>query len=206
MEFIEKLYDEKEANLIFYPYRSAIRIIETKLKNIDDELKYVNGYSPIHNIQSRIKSADSIIDKMKRKNLELKESQLNQIHDIAGLRVVCHYINDIQYIAQLLVMQKDIHFIKKSNYIEYPKESGYRSLHMILEVPIYFKEGLRRIPVEVQLRTIAMDCWASLEHELLYKNDNVHVNCEIKERLKLCSQEMAEIDLEMQRIYQEMNQ
>lgn len=203
MNLIEKLHDEKQAQTILYPYRSAIRVIKAKLESIDDELKCTNGYSPIHMIQSRIKSTDSLLEKMQRKQFNIEESQLQYIYDIAGLRVICHYINDIQYISQLLVMHQDIHLIKKSNYIDYPKQSGYRSLHLIVEVPIYLKAGVRRIPVEIQLRTIAMDFWASLEHELLYKNHD-EICEDLKERLKLCSQQMAQTDLEMQKIYQEI--
>ncbi len=174
-----------------------------KLAGIDDELRCENGYSPIHNIQSRIKSPESILEKLERKHYLCQKDSLKNLHDIAGLRVVCHYINDIQYISQLLVMHDDIRLIKKMNYIDYPKETGYRSLHLVVEVPIYLKTGKMKLPVEIQMRTIAMDFWASLEHEILYKNQD-DVPQEICEELRECADRMALTDLQMQRIYQKV--
>lgn len=168
---LEKIFkDYKKLRLIMYPYRTATHIMKAKLESIDDELKCENTYSPIHIIQSRIKSPESILEKLKRKGYPQTIEGMNCLYDIAGMRVVCHYVNDIQYISQLLLLHEDICLIKKCNYIDYPKESGYRSLHLVIKVPIYTKDGILDVPVEIQFRTIAMDCWASLEHELYYKN------------------------------------
>ena len=186
------------------PYRQAIKVMKMKLESIDDELKCENGYSPIHNIQSRIKSPESIIDKLQRKQYPLERQSLEKLNDIAGLRVICHYINDIQYISQLLIMHDDIILVKKMNYIDYPKDTGYRSLHLVLEVPVYLKSGKMKLPVEIQMRTIAMDFWASLEHEILYKNKD-QVSHDICEELQQCASCMALTDLQMQKIYQKVH-
>lgn len=204
MEFEEMLKDLKMNWEFMQPYRSAIQIVKTKLESIDDELKCENGDSPIHNIQSRIKTPDSILEKMARKGYSIDKEGFYQLNDIAGLRVVCHYINDIQYVSQLLIMHEDIQLVKKENYIDYPKESGYRSLHLVVRVQIYLKNGKVSIPVEIQLRTIAMDCWASLEHELYYKNHHCE-NEEVSSQLKECAIEIAKIDEKMQKIYQQLH-
>ena len=204
MEFEEMLKDLKMNWEFMQPYRSAIQIVKTKLESIDDELKCENGDSPIHNIQSRIKTPDSILEKMARKGYSIDKEGFYQLNDIAGLRVVCHYSNDIQYVSQLLIMHEDIQLIKKENYIDYPKESGYRSLHLVVRVQIYLKNGKVSIPVEIQLRTIAMDCWASLEHELYYKNHHCE-NEEVSSQLKECAIEIAKIDEKMQKIYHQLH-
>lgn len=205
MSLVEMMDEYKQLRQLMFPYRCGIRIIKEKLESIDDELKCGNGHSPIHIIQSRIKSPSSILEKLDRKNLTKDIRGLQQLNDIAGLRVVCHYINDIQYIAQLLVLHEDITLIKKTNYIDYPKENGYRSLHLVVKVPVRMQVKTIEVPVEIQLRTIAMDCWASLEHELQYKNSH-HVNEDICQRLKKCADQISQTDLEMQKIYQEVSQ
>ena len=203
---LEEIFCEyQQLHHLMYPYRCGARMIQAKLESIDDELKCEYGHSPIHTIQSRIKTPESILDKLRRKNLSQDLQGLEQLNDIAGLRVVCHYINDIQYIAQLLVLHDDITLIKKTNYIDYPKDNGYRSLHLVVKVPVHMQAETKNVPVEIQLRTIAMDCWASLEHELQYKNQR-HVSTEITNKLKLCADQIAETDLQMQKIYQEINQ
>ena len=204
MDLKDELNDHKTFWKIMQPYRQAIKVMKMKLESIDDELKCENGYSPIHNIQSRIKSPVSIIHKLQRKQYSLERQSLEKLNDIAGLRVICHYINDIQYISQLLIMHDDIILVKKMNYIDYPKDTGYRSLHLVLEVPVYLKSGKMKLPVEIQMRTIAMDFWASLEHEILYKNKD-QVSQDICEELQQCASRMALTDLQMQKIYQKVH-
>lgn len=196
---------EQEISNLLQQYTAAIKIVETKLELIDAELKYKYQHSPIHGIQSRIKSISSIKEKLQRKGYLYNINGIKKLNDIAGIRVICNYINDIQYIAQLLVLQDDVNLIKHNNYIQYPKTSGYRSLHLIITVPIYQNDGKVLLPVEIHIRTIAMDCWASLEHELCYKNKN-QASDEIKQRLRLCSDMMAKTDQELQKIYLELNQ
>lgn len=204
MDLKDELNDHKTFWKIMQPYRQVIKVMKMKLESIDGELKCENGYSPIHNIQSRIKSPESIIDKLQRKQYPLERQSLEKLNDIAGLRVICHYINDIQYISQLLIMHDDIILVKKMNYIDYPKDTGYRSLHLVLEVPVYLKSGKMKLLVEIQMRTIAMDFWASLEHEILYKNKD-QVSQDICEELQQCASRMALTDLQMQKIYQKVH-
>lgn len=204
MDLKDELNDHKTFWKIMQPYRQVIKVMKMKLESIDDELRCENGYSPIHNIQSRIKSPESIIDKLQRKQYPLERQSLEKLNDIAGLRVICHYINDIQYISQLLIMHDDIILVKKMNYIDYPKDTGYRSLHLVLEVPVYLESGKMKLPVEIQMRTIAMDFWASLEHEILYKNKD-QVSQDICEELQQCASRMALTDLQMQKIYQKVH-
>lgn len=204
-EMINAFQEQRHFEKLMQPYRAAIMIVKTKLEIIDQELKFKCEHSPIHNIQSRIKSPQSILDKLERKGISKNFNNIKELNDIAGLRVICQYINDIQYIAQLLVLQDDVIQIKRNNYIQYPKENGYRSLHLIVSVPVYQREGMMQVPVEIQIRTIAMDCWASLEHELAYKTNFV-ANNDIKQRLKWCADMMAKTDEEMQKVYLELNQ
>ncbi|EDS73965.1 GTP pyrophosphokinase family protein [Thomasclavelia spiroformis DSM 1552] len=202
---IDNILDEqKKFQQLMQPYKAAIKIIKIKLEIIDQNLEFEYGHSPIHNIQYRIKSPKSIINKLERKKLEKNIEGIKKINDISGLRVICNYINDIHYIAQLLILQEDVVLIKYNNYITYPKKNGYRSLHLIVTVPVYQNDLLINVPVEIQIRTIAMDCWASLEHELVYKADK-KANEEIKQRLKKCAEMMEKTDLEMQKIYMELN-
>ena len=202
---IDNILDEqKKFQQLMQPYKAAIKIIKTKLEIIDQNLEFKYGHSPIHNIQYRIKSPKSIINKLERKKLEKNIEGIKTLNDISGLRVICNYINDIHYIAQLLILQEDVVLIKYNNYITYPKKNGYRSLHLIVTVPVYQNDLLINVPVEIQIRTIAMDCWASLEHELVYKADK-KANDEIKQRLKKCAEMMEKTDLEMQKIYMELN-
>lgn len=198
------LDEQKKFQQLMQPYKAAIKIIKTKLEIIDQNLEFKYGHSPIHNIQYRIKSPKSIINKLERKKLEKNIEGIKKLNDISGLRVICNYINDIHYIAQLLILQEDVVLIKYNNYITYPKKNGYRSLHLIVTVPVYQNDLLINVPVEIQIRTIAMDCWASLEHELVYKADK-KANDEIKQRLKKCAEMMEKTDLEMQKIYKELN-
>lgn len=203
-DIINSYQHKTDFELLMQPYKAAIKIVRTKLEIIDEELKLNYQYSPIHSIQSRIKSPKSILEKLDRKGLKQNYQCMCQLNDIAGLRVICNYLNDIQYIAQLLVLQDDVIQIKQANYIQYPKSNGYRSLHLIIKVPVYQKSGVIYTPVEIQIRTIAMDCWASLEHELVYKGVG-EVNNNIQKRLKYCADMMANTDMEMQKIYLELN-
>lgn len=151
-------------------YQSAIREVKTKLEILDDEFQMRHSRNPIHHIESRMKTIQSMMDKLKRKNERADiSSAVEHLTDIAGIRVICYYIEDIYTIAKLLTSQDDIRVIKWRDYIKEPKENGYRSLHLVVEVPVFLSEGRTPVPVEVQIRTIAMDFWASLEHSLRYK-------------------------------------
>ena len=181
-------------------YEAGIKEVRTKLEILDAEFKVKHDHNPIHHIESRLKSPESILKKAISKDIPVTERSLEEnIHDIAGIRVICNYVDDVYKVAQLLTNQDDIQLIEMKDYIQNPKESGYMSLHLVLEVPIFLSEGPKPIHVEVQLRTIAMDFWASLEHKLKYKTDN-NVSDDVKKELQECAKSIAEIDLKMQNI------
>ena len=185
-------------------YNAGIKEIKTKLEILDDEFSTHYEFNPIHHIESRLKSPRSILEKLQRKNLPITLSALRTgIYDIAGVRVICNYIDDVYRVADLLMAQHDLRLISKSDYIKNPKENGYRSMHLVLEVPIFLAEGPVNVMVEVQLRTIAMDFWASLEHQIRYKAD-VDVSEELRRRLQICAEAISEVDVEMQEIHREL--
>lgn len=183
-------------------YRCAMLEVQTKFEVINNELSLYGDRNPIEFIKSRIKRPVSIMEKLKRKGFEISiDSIQNNIYDIAGIRVVCSFPEDIYQLAEKICMQDDIKLLNKKDYIKNPKPNGYRSLHLILEVPVFFTEEKKRLPVEVQLRTIAMDFWASIEHKLRYKkNLPESVSADISESLRKCSEEINEMDFRMQAI------
>ena len=181
-------------------YRSGIREIRTKLEVLDDEFQTKYSYNPIHHIESRLKTLKSIMDKIKEKNLEVTIDNIrNNVTDIAGIRVICNYLDDIYRLEGLLLSQSDVTLLRRRDYIKTPKPSGYQSLHLLVEVPIFLSNGVFPTPVEIQIRTIAMDFWASLEHKLKYKTDN-EVAEDLRYRLKICAKAIQELDTEMQNI------
>jgi putative GTP pyrophosphokinase len=182
-------------------YQSAIREVRTKLENLDEEFQLRHKRNPIHHMQSRLKTVQSITEKLQRRNLPVSfASAAENLYDIAGIRVICSYISDIYTVADLLKNQDDIVLIKEQDYITTPKKNGYRSLHLVLQVPVFLAEGKVWVPVEVQIRSIAMDLWASLDHQLRYKEPQ-RIPKELSAELLRTAKDMAEIDLRMQRIY-----
>ena len=183
-------------------YRSALKVAVTQLEILDEEFASLYDHSPIHHIEYRIKSLDSIVDKLKRRGFEVSIDNIYaHIQDLAGIRVICNYLDDIYYLRSLLTRFESFEVIREVDYIKNPKPSGYRSLHLVVNVPIVISEGTMVLPVEIQLRTIAMDMWASLEHELRYKSERQFTDDDAA-RLRLCSDAISEIDQEMQDIYQ----
>ncbi|NMA65164.1 MAG: GTP pyrophosphokinase family protein [Clostridiaceae bacterium] len=182
-------------------YKSAIREIVTKLENLNDEFKYTKDRNPIHQIKSRVKTPKSIIEKLTRKGYEISvESARKNLNDIAGIRVICSYIDDIYLIADLLSTQNDIEVLRTIDYIKNPKPNGYRSLHLIVRVPVFLTKGIEYVKAEVQIRTIAMDFWATLEHQLAYKIGQDY-SSEIYAELKSCAEVIANTDLRMQKLF-----
>lgn len=183
-------------------YRCAIMEVETKFKVLDEVFSVQYDRNPIEDIKSRIKSHDSVAGKLKRKGLPFTlESIENNIFDMAGIRVVCSFPEDIYMLADCLLEQDDVTLLEKKDYIKNPKESGYRSLHLIIEIPIFLQNEKRSMKVEVQLRTIAMDFWAALEHKLMYKKDIPEdLEKEIRAELVACASESASLDERMQAI------
>ncbi len=186
-------------------YRGGIKEISTKLEILDEEFKTKFSYNPIHHVESRLKSMPSIVKKIKSKGLEVTiDSITDNITDIAGIRVICNYIDDIYRVAEMLTAQDDVKLLRVRDYIKNPKEAGYRSLHLIVEIPVFLSTGPVPVPVEIQIRTIAMDFWASLEHKLRYKTGN-SVDDDLRERLKKCADEISALDTEMQDIHTTIN-
>lgn len=169
--------------------------------NIIRKYKVTQGYKePVEHYKSRIKSAKSMKEKLVRKNLPVTvESALNEIHDAAGIRVICTFLDDIYWIVSMLKNQQDIKVVKEKDYIRNPKPNGYRSYHMILQVPLHLENQIKMVYCEIQIRTIAMDCWASLEHQLKYKKNILNERMIIGE-LKRCADEIASTDLNFQTI------
>jgi len=182
-------------------YLSATREIVTKFENLNSEFKSSHERNPIHSIHSRVKTPMRIVNKLQKRGLEISvESARNNLTDIAGVRVICPYIDDIYLVANMLLSQNDIELIRTSDYIKYPKPNGYRSLHHIVTVPVFLSTKVEIVNVEIQLRTIAMDFWASLEHELAYKLAE-GTNESVFSELKGCAEEIADIDKRMQHLF-----
>lgn len=183
-------------------YRSALKVAMTQMEILDEEFASLYDHTPIHHIEYRVKTMDSIVQKLKVRGYEATVDNIYaHIQDVAGIRVICNYLDDIYYLRSLLTRNESFKVIREVDYIKEPKDSGYRSLHLIVDVPIVISEGTLHLPVEIQLRTIAMDMWASLEHELRYKS-NRNFDADDAARLRLCSEAVYEVDREMQNIYQ----
>ena len=181
-------------------YECAIMQVNTKLQVLNNEFSHAFKRNPIESIKSRIKTPESIWEKLMRRNLPIDASAIERdLTDIAGIRVICPFQDDIYNIAELLISQDDVTLVEKKDYIKNPKPNGYRSLHLIIAIPIYLATGKKMMKVEVQLRTIAMDFWASLDHKLRYKQ-NIDNADEIVEELKECADIIAGVDLKMQDI------
>ena len=187
-------------------YSCAMREICTKLENLNQEFELKEARNPIQHITHRLKKTESIRNKMLQRNLPLEyEVMRDEITDIGGIRVVCSYINDIYAIAKMLKQQDDILVVREKDYIARPKSNGYRSYHLIVAIPIFLSSEKHLIPVEIQMRTIAMDLWASLEHQLRYKAE-ADVPESTRTRLTNIAEEIFHADIEMQKIYEEISE
>lgn len=188
-------------------YQCAIMEVETKFMVLNNRLSMQGERNPIESIKTRIKQPDSILKKIKKHELpRTLESVENNIFDVAGVRVICSFIDDIYEIEKLFLEQEDIELIKRKDYIENPKPSGYRSLHLIVRTPIYTENGKKNMFVEVQLRTIAMDFWATLEHKLRYKkNIDPDLMQELSDELQSCAEESSQMDLRMQAVRKKLD-
>ncbi len=191
----------KEAML---DYNSALKQIETKLSILNDEFQHIHRYNPIEHIKARIKTPESIVKKLKRYGLEFTLDNMEEaVNDIAGVRITCSFTSDIFRLADMIREQKDIKVLSTKDYITTPKASGYRSYHMIVSVPVYFSDRIKEVKVEIQIRTVAMDFWASLEHKIHYKfegNAPEHIKAELIE----CSEMIADLDAKMLSLNEEI--
>ncbi|MFG6357201.1 MAG: GTP pyrophosphokinase family protein [Acetatifactor sp.] len=191
----------KEVNLI---YNAALKQVETKIEILNDEFQHVHRYNPIEHVKARIKTPESIVKKLKRHGYESTiDNMVKYINDIAGIRVICSFTSDIYRIADMVRQQKDIQIIAVKDYITYPKASGYKSYHMIVTVPVYLSDRIVDTKVEIQIRTVAMDFWASLEHKIHYKFEGdapEHIKSELVE----CAKMVSDLDSRMLSLNEEI--
>ncbi|MDE7276711.1 MAG: GTP pyrophosphokinase family protein [Lachnospiraceae bacterium] len=181
----------KEVTLI---YNSALKQISTKLEILNDEFQHVHRYNPIEHIKSRIKTPESIVKKLKKHGYESTiGNMVRYVNDIAGIRVICSFTSDIYQIADMISNQSDINVISVKDYIVNPKPSGYKSYHMLVTVPVYLSDRIEQTKVEIQIRTVAMDFWASLEHKIHYKFEG-NAPDRIKDQLVECSRIVSDLD------------
>lgn len=203
-QYVKMMETGKKYMALMSRYRCAIMEVETKLNVLNEEFSSQYDRNPFESIKSRLKSPISIIEKLQRQGVPITEDSLasdieTHLNDVAGIRVVCSFQEDIYRLADLLARQDDIKVLRVKDYIKNPKPNGYRSLHLILEIPVFLEEGKTPIKVEVQFRTIAMDFWASLDHKLRYKK-NIDNEDEIMEKLRKCADVISGLDNEMQGI------
>lgn len=186
-------------------YRCAIKEVETKFKVLDEEYSLLNDRTPISSIKPRLKSVPSIIEKLKRKGIAFSIPAVEEnLNDVAGVRVICSFIEDVYKLADALLSQDDITLVQIKDYIKEPKENGYRSLHIIIKVPIFLEKEKKEMKVEIQLRTIGMDWWASLEHQLRYKKAN-EFTPEMQETLFECAKISKLLDEQMDNLREKTN-
>lgn len=207
-------HKEEQIQDVFYSfleiehlYDSAIELVKAQLNIFDNEFSMRFQRNPIHSIESRIKTPQSIVGKLQRKGMPVTpESARENLTHIAGVRVICCYIDDIYAIADLLTKYSGFQLRKIKDYIQNPKPNGYRSFHMILDVPVYMSSGKQTAPVEIQIRTIAMDFWASLEHQLHYKSTgDPKIAATLTDELKACAETIAATDEKMQDMFKQIN-
>ena len=184
-------------NTAIFLYRSALKEVSTKVEILNDEFQQVHQYNPIEYIKSRIKSPDSIVKKLKRHGFESTiDNMINRVNDVAGIRIVCSFTSDIYKLAEMIGKQNDLKVISVKDYIRHPKESGYKSYHMLVTVPIFLSDHIIHTKVEIQIRTMAMDFWASLEHKIYYKFEG-NAPGYISRDLRECSNIVSMLDAKM---------
>ncbi|WP_246110882.1 GTP pyrophosphokinase [Sporosarcina luteola] len=185
-------------------YKFAIDEVNTKLNILKEEFQYIHEYNPIEHISSRVKTPESILKKLKRKNCELSLDSIKEnIKDIAGIRITCSFISDVYKVSEMIKNQKDITVIECKDYIKNAKPNGYQSLHLIIKIPVFMTDRVEHTYVEIQIRTIAMDFWASLEHKIYYKF-NKEIPKRLTTELKEAAMSAMELDKKMERLHEEV--
>ena len=201
LAYFDTLVDFVELNHV---YSSALEEVTTKLKILDDEFQVIHQHNPIHHLERRVKSTQSLLSKLERKGLEINVATAKEnILDIAGIRVICNYIEDIYVLESLFLKQEDVKLLKRKDYIENPKENGYRSLHLVVSIPVLLSEKIAHTPVELQIRTIGMDMWASLEHKMRYKNTKRNTET-YQTALLECARQISDVEEKMQNMHNEI--
>ncbi|MDD3369089.1 MAG: GTP pyrophosphokinase family protein [Lachnospiraceae bacterium] len=207
MDYLSERTDEvdrwKEVMLV---YESALKQIGTKLEILNDEFQHVHQYNPIEHIKSRLKTSESIVKKLKKNGYESTiDNMIEYVNDIAGIRVICSFTSDIYQIAEMICNQKDIHVISIKDYFLNPKVSGYKSYHMLVTIPVYLSDRIVDTKVEIQIRTVAMDFWASLEHKIHYKFEG-NAPEHIKNELIECAKMVSDLDARMLSLNEEVQE
>ena len=196
---IPKTYDQLDQwKTVMFLYNSALKAINTKIEILNNEFIHIYNYNPIEHVKSRLKTPESIVKKLKNDGREVTiPNMIDYLSDIAGIRIICSFTSDIYLIADMIARQSDITVLYIKDYIKNPKPNGYKSYHLVVTIPIYLSEGPIETKVEIQIRTIAMDFWASLDHQLKYKKSFIDDNGEISEELKQCAEVIAGTDVKM---------
>lgn len=208
-DIIEKLGikgdDIDSWNEVTLVYSAALRQVQTKIEILNEEFQHVHQYNPIEHIKSRIKSPESIVKKLRRHGYESTiENMVNHCNDIAGIRIICSFTSDLYQIVGMLKKQKDLEIVAIKDYITYPKASGYKSYHLIVSIPVYLSDRIVNTRVEIQVRTVAMDFWASLEHKIHYKFEGDAPE-HIKNELVECARMVSDLDARMLHLNEEIN-
>ena len=198
MNYMLKGYEDVDSwKTLMFLYNSALKEVGTKLEILNDEFQHVHSYNPIEHIKTRIKTPESIVKKLKRNGYEdTMENMIEYINDIAGVRLICSFTSDIYRLAEMIGNQSDLKVMTIKDYIKNPKDSGYKSYHMLISVPIFLSDSVVDTKVEIQIRTIAMDFWASLEHKIYYKFEG-NAPDYISEDLKACADMVSDLDEKM---------
>lgn len=195
------LSENRRYQEVMLQYRCALKALESRLEILNEEFSLQHDRNPIESMKSRLKSPSSIMNKMQKRGLSLDFPTMQaNIMDIAGVRVICSFEEDVFFLAKCLKEQSDIEIITEKDYISHPKPNGYRSLHLTIRLPVFFAKKEIHVPVEIQLRTIAMDFWASLEHTIRYKK-NLPINAEVETKLKECADSSREWDGKMEHLF-----
>ena len=198
MENAIKNYEDVDSwKTVMFLYTSALKEVGTKLEILNDEFQHVHQYNPIEHIKTRVKTAESIVKKLRKYGYEISiENMVKYVNDIAGVRLICSFTSDIYRLAEMIGNQSDLKVLSIKDYIKNPKESGYKSYHMLVSVPIFLSDSVVDTKVEIQIRTIAMDFWASLEHKIYYKFEG-NAPDYISRDLRECAQMVSELDDKM---------
>ncbi len=205
MKHIPKTYDQLEQwNSLMFLYSSALKEINVKIEILNNEFVHIYNYTPIEHVKSRLKTAESIVKKMKRHKYEVTISNMTEkLSDIAGIRIICSFTSDIYQIADMISRQRDVTVLYVKDYIKNPKPNGYKSYHMVITIPVYLSDGPVETKVEVQIRTVAMDFWASLEHKIYYKFEG-EGPAYLQQELKACADMVDMLDAKMYSLNQDI--
>ncbi len=205
MDHIPKTYDQLEQwNSLMFLYNSALKEINVKIEILNNEFIHIYNYTPIEHVKSRLKTAESIVKKMKRHKYEVTISNMTEkLSDIAGIRIICSFTSDIYQIADMISRQRDVTVLYVKDYIKNPKPNGYKSYHMVITIPVYLSDGPVETKVEVQIRTVAMDFWASLEHKIYYKFEG-EGPAYLQQELKACADMVDMLDAKMYSLNQDI--